>query len=296
MRAVLSIKVRSPVHSAPSREHRALTARLFVACCSLLLAGCGIGPYNVEVLCEKREGEIAIQVVSYDRYSISPLPHVGGEDRFAGIRVVGDGFFGSTTWIGDTYLPYDYFDYAPEVCRRSDIEGSVVAIVPIYDHENLARHVRWDRLNYKGEEANVIVLGSAGEEWVVRGVPDDGSPFVATAAGELVASVRWLTSGVNVGADHMAATQQIRLRAPLLELSAKDSSSFMHYLRGNPKRAGCPECEPVIERTMVSFDEGMTWQLESYRALRPLPEGSVVRGDDYYYDVAKQKVLPKIRP
>ncbi len=62
---------------------------VLVAICT---TGCGIGPYNVEVLCEKKQGDVAIQVVSYDRYSLFPHPEIGGEDSFAGICVLEYGF------------------------------------------------------------------------------------------------------------------------------------------------------------------------------------------------------------
>lgn len=255
----------------------------------LQLSACGIGPYDIEVLCEKREGDIAVQVVRYARYSMTLLPGLGGKDVFAGIRVVNDSFFGLDTWIGETYLPIEYFSLAPEVCRRSDIDGENIAIVPITGHENLTRHVVWNRSNYRGRDENVLVLHSSSSSlWTVRGAPDFGPPNLMDEQGQVLTSLDWQTAKVQVDGSRIVASQQKALRQPFLDFYARiygpiksDHTLYyntLDYVYGNPTREGCPECEPVLWRTMVSDDFAVTWSLKDYGVLRPevLTDGVVL--------------------
>lgn len=265
------------------KEHKSTMKNAMVCLIALLLSACGIGPYDIEVLCEKRDGDMAIQVVRYARYSMTLLPNLGGRDVFVGIRVVNDSFFGLTTWIGETYM-HEYFSFAPEVCRRSDIDGESIVIVPIYGHENLTRHVVWNRSSYHGEAENVLVLHSLNSpSWTVRGVPDLGPPLLVNSNNENLTWNSWFTDRVEVSGPKLVVIQHDFLTAAIRNYWNGTEGIYspydaMDYLRGNPKREGCPECEPIIWRKMESENFGESWRLTDYGLLRPeaVPEGATL--------------------
>ena len=275
---------------------------------TLMLTGCIKGPYNLQVEAEIRDGPVALQLLKYEEDTYFPHPHVGGHSTSYAI-VVRDDKNGKLTWLSDP-AQLSPGDLKKRTFRRSSVSGEQVVYFPIAEDSTLTPAVRRRDIVARGrvEERRPFAYDNAfvfrrhyGDSFELAIADPEGAPFVVDKDGRLLSQYyAWVAKQIDVAERRITATQYNFLLDPLwTEVDGKSKVSWDirdAYWPLDDDRTGCPDCEPIFKRTLVSNDNGMTWHLASYEVLRPLPEGSIVRGDDYYYDEKLKKVLLKSVP
>lgn len=270
---------------------------------TLVLTGCVKGPYNLQVEAEIRDGPVALQLLKYEKDTYFPHPHVGGHSTSYAI-VVRDDKNGRLTWLSNP-AQRSPDELKKRTFRRSSVSGGQVVYFPIAEDYTLTPAVRRRDIVARGrvEERRPFAYDNAfvfrrhyGDSFDVVIADPEGAPFVVDKNGILLSQYyAWVAKQIDVEESRIMATQFGFMIAPMwTQASVMDLYDIKQAYRNlDDDRSGCPECEPIFKRTIVSDDDGMSWHLASYEVLRPLPEGSIVRGDDYFYDEKLKKVAPK---
>lgn len=264
--------------------------RLRVCLIVALLAGCSSDPYNVEILCETTAENESIRLLRYEQDQFSLIPHMGGH-IIAGALVYSDLGSSAETWLS-SYIDVTYLEYYSKlVCTRSSIHDNSLLVFPLYLptmlHPDVHRSAQIDV-----KENAFIVRNGKGSPMLTREVEAGGPPYVLDQGGQLQNLWQWSTVAVTSGAEGLVARQITFLRSSYLRLQEENPDYFRvwrGYASEHPDRKGCSYCDPVMQRILVSKDDGVSWELKRYEVLSDLPKDFVVRGGEYEYD----KVLGK---
>jgi len=253
---------------------------VFVSLLSVLLIGNAYAMrYDIQVVCEVRDGTRALQVVSYNS---NPMPrlsaHVGGTAHLMGVRYIDQQ---SSTWLIEQNTGLS--SYGRRICRLSSLPPGRTIVFPANmlftistgsevgpDVERLVNDV----------VVNNTFIAFNGHSWYVNTIKAiDEKRNVENRIGDIRLST-WTTTSMQVSGQKLVARQTAPLYesvAPLIKgdrylpLSAFSIIAFHAYGEPLPfdtgKFGSFEELRPVVERTMESDDFGRTWHQAGWRRL-----------------------------
>lgn len=297
---------------------------VFAALVLLVTTGCTKtedGPRDVKVLCELRNADQVIQVVTYQYTSNAPLPHVGGNYE-VGAVIYRDDTANQTVRLIDDLMDVKATEHeAKSICTRSSITGDVVIVFPVTFDWAVSRSGVKSEISERDYGDVFLIKQGRNAKFSLRRVRAPAAPFIVDAESRAISIFRqWATVAVNPEGDRLRAVQQVMLWSTAKRYdndpafiryaccseppirSSTDMDDWVDYAYSHVDATGCDYCKPIMSRSVTSVDMGRTWQLADYTLLKGVELPAEARlpplGDDYQVDPAsrKQDQYPKVIP
>jgi len=258
---------------------RGRTAAFFVLW-AVSLNGCALPVrYNLQVVCEVKDGSRALQVVSYDT---KPMPrlsaHVGGTAHLMGVRYI-DGM--SATWLIEENTGLS--GYGRRLCALSSLPSGRAIVFPANMHFTISTGSEVGP-NVERLISDVVVnntlIAFDGTRWFVNAIRAVGEPANARHQVGKSKLSAWTTVFVKASNGKMIALQSATLQEsvePLIKgdkylprsaFAIQEIYAYGETLPFDTEKFGSfDQLRPVVERTLESTNSGRTWQQVSWKLL-----------------------------
>jgi len=231
-----------------------------------LMFGCERGPYDISIVCKATSDNHTLEFVRYKFDTYHWNPHVAGNFDVAGVRYIRDGIIDDEFWLLEK-MSSDIEFYSDEICKKTVLGKNITIMYPIASRTYLGKDVIEKSIIGTSLPENLFIINiKNNKKFILRGVPDQGPPYLVGKKDDILNTKAWSTSKIIYKDGVLMAKQISFLEKPFL-VKESEGDSFIRSLYFEGRGVGCKDCMPVFVRTMISTDSGITWNMKEYEQL-----------------------------